>query len=223
MALIKGPEIKQNHIDFYGEELGTIIFEIDREWHQLNREWIVYRNLFETNQERHDIMHAASPSFFDLVKHSLMITTIMRASRLLDPEKSCGKENLTIRLLPNLVPTQHAEDIQKMVDSTLTKFSPMKDWRNRLYAHNDYERKIGVGDDLSSIRPSMVTDLIDSIMSPIDFLNLQLRGIHRANRLIASDATELNVLYLLDSALRMNPHTGYPEWLRQDIRNGVGN
>lgn len=220
MGFSTAKEIKESYLNSFGPNLGTVVFGIEQESFQLNLEWIVYRNLFDTNQERMDVMYKASGSFFEMVRHSLMITTIMRASRLLDPVKSFGKNNLTIQLLPALVLPEMHEEVNALVGDAINKFSPMKDWRNKLYAHNDLDSKMGLGTSLPSITPSMIKDLIDAIMAPIDHLNLKVRGVQRGAQIISRGNTERELLFLLYRALSSNSMEGYPEWLREDYRNG---
>jgi len=95
----------------------------------------------------------------------------------------------------------------------------MKEWRNKLYAHNDLDTKLKRGTGLPALRPSDVQLCIDAIIKPLDFLNQSVAGAVRANKLISQGPTELEVLYLLERGLNNRGMSGYPDWLTEDNRN----
>jgi len=220
MGIQKAPQIKLGYQNHFGPKLGAMLYEIEKESLQLMRTWIVYQNLFDTNQERHDVMYAASGGFFyHILQESMLASTIMRAGRLTDPVQTAGQDNLTIQQLPLLADERYKPELERLVAVALRANKPLKKWRHKKFAHNDLQEKLMPGTNLPEIRPSDVQNAIDAIMSPLDFLNLEVRGAHRAKRIIKSGPTELDVLYLLGVGLQ-SPSVPYPEWLRDDLRDG---
>jgi hypothetical protein len=133
-----GDELKQRNIDVMGETLGKQYSALFHEFASLNLYWKEFLELFGTNDKRIERLNQAAPGFFQMLQEQQFETNMSHLARLTDSPKSAGKQNLTVRSLPDLVSDQglkaelltHVEDVNQK-----TQFC--RDWRNRRFAHHD--------------------------------------------------------------------------------------
>lgn len=111
-------------------------------WYYLS----TYVELYDhPNPHRAEVIDATAPAFFIIVQASLGENILLRIARLLDPQKSCGKSNLSFEQL-----FQANDSIQpayEMFEKSATewkngKYSSLKDYRHKTLAHNDLELKL---------------------------------------------------------------------------------
>ena len=67
---------------------------------------------------------------------------LLHLARLTDPERVAGRETLTIRRLPAVVPEMLRLDVRTLVATAKTACEPVRPWRNRRLAHTDFESAI---------------------------------------------------------------------------------
>src|SRR3990172_5145349 len=105
-------EVRQQHLDLMGEELGSLYHALWNELAWLYAKWGEYVEMFGTKSSRIELVNQAAGHFFRVVQDSLWEDTLLHIARLTDPPKSRGKDNLTIRRLPGLI---HQADLKKNV------------------------------------------------------------------------------------------------------------
>jgi hypothetical protein len=133
-----GDELRQRNIDTMGETLGKQYSALFHEFASLNLYWKEFLELFGTNDKRIERLNKSAPGFFQMLQEQQFETNMSHLARLTDSPKSAGKENLTVRSLPDLVSDlglkaelkTHVADIEQK-----TQFC--RDWRNRRFAHHD--------------------------------------------------------------------------------------
>jgi hypothetical protein len=107
----------------------------------LHARWKLHRDLYASTPERIDLLNQSASSFFAIVQHLTIDDIIMRISRLLDPAKTSGQDNLTLdRLLKGLdpKPTPAVEARLADIRAKLTDaWSNPKLHRHKRLAHND--------------------------------------------------------------------------------------
>ena len=75
-------EVKQNHIEHMGEELGSIFHALWNEVAWLHQKWDQYNILFGTKPSRINLMNETAPLFFRIVQDSLWEDTLLNIARL---------------------------------------------------------------------------------------------------------------------------------------------
>ena len=133
-----GDEMKKRNIDLMGEALGRQYTALFFEFASLNLYWKEFLELFATSDKRIARLNQAAPQFFMMLQEQQFETNMSHLARLTDSPKSVGKENLTVRNLPDLVtdPGLKAE-LEKHVEDIKKKTEFCRDWRNRRFAHHD--------------------------------------------------------------------------------------
>lgn len=130
-------EVENEHITKLGPDLGPVFHVLwnDRAW--LVVKWQEYREMFGSSAEQVELLNSAG-LFFQIVQDTLWQDILLHLCRMTDPPKSMGRENLTLRSLPDLIsdPAVRAE-MAPLVEqaSKATEFA--RDWRNRHIGHRD--------------------------------------------------------------------------------------
>ena len=133
-------ELEKRNIAAMGESLGKQYTALHNEVVVLHLYWKEYLELFGTNQKRIDRMNQSAPGFFRMLQTELFQTNILHIARLTDPPQTMGKDNLTLRNLPDLVSDKNLKNkLIGLLALTEQKTSFCRDWRNRRFAHYDLE------------------------------------------------------------------------------------
>lgn len=132
MAEEYGPEeVKKRYVAAMGKELGQFFALLWNECAWLHWKWSDYAILFGSKPERDDLLNRAAPAFFKLVQNAMWEDILLHVCRLTDPPKSCGKDTLTLRRLPDLVSATIRPDVVSLLQDAVLKSEFARDWRNR--------------------------------------------------------------------------------------------
>ncbi|EKD73844.1 MAG: hypothetical protein ACD_45C00175G0004 [uncultured bacterium] len=195
-------ELKQHHIQIMGEKIGSHYHALWNELAQLYSKWDEYVELFGTKPSRLELLNSSAPLFFRTVQDSLWESTLIHITRITDPVKSCGKDNLSITRLECLVDVEIKGIISEKINIAVKKSNFCRDWRNRRIAHNDLSLALDSG--AVPLEPASRASIKDALQSIASVLNTVEE--HYMN-----STTEFNVikgfygaealLYVLDDGL----------------------
>ncbi len=192
-------------------------------WYQSHSDWLTYKNLFDTNQERIELINATVPRFFVQIKGTLLNSAILGVSRLVDSSYMGKRQNFTIKTIPSFFsnPTENkavAERLKEAVKNT----KKLVAWRNRKYAHNDTEIIRG-RETLPVIRPSIIDDAMYSTIAVVELAEHYLNIGPYSRRVIVAQAGELDLLWHLYRSKNQSQqvHEKYPDALKENKRNGI--
>lgn len=129
------------------DELKEAFEKIRNELVHLHRRWILYVQLFGTNPHRIDIINKTAPDVLVEFQWLTIDHLILALSKLTDPEKTCGKLNLSfnylIRKTEELGNTNLAEALKHVLSKLETAVEKFRLIRNKRIAHNDLVVAIG--------------------------------------------------------------------------------
>ena len=197
-------EIKKHHIEVMGNELGLFYHALQNELAWLCLKWEEYVNLFGTKPSRIDLLNKAAGHFFRIVQDALWENSLLHIARLTDPPKTMGKENLTIRKLPQLIGDETLrEKVSELVDVAVEKADFCRDWRNRHIAHKDLH--LALDSSVAPLKSASRKKVKESLQSISDVLNeiskYFMGSITMFEGIICpDDATSL--LHIIDDGLR---------------------
>ena len=156
---------KKEYIDGMGEPLGRLFYALVDEVEWLYIKWKEYISLYGAEQSYIDLLNKVAPLFFRFVQDLLIESIFLHITRLTDPPRSAGRDNLTIRKIPPLVSDQHlAGIIQSKIGVACQRSAFCRDWRNRHISHQDLQLAIGEGiNPLPFVDQSMVQEALDAI------------------------------------------------------------
>ena len=162
-------EVKQEHIEKLGDNLGALFHELSAEVTWLYIKWEEYVELFGKTPSRIDLLNQSAPLFFRIVQDSLWENVILHIARLTDPPRSSGKSNLSIQCLSGLVDKEIQETIAKQITNAKEKTNFCRDWRNRHIAHRDL--KLAIGEQVEPLKPASRAKMRHALESIAKVLN----------------------------------------------------
>ncbi len=86
-------EVKRQHIELMGKDLGSVFNELCNELAWLYIKWNQYVELYGTKSSRIELTNQAAPLFFRIVQDTLWEDTLLHIARFTDPPKSAGKKS----------------------------------------------------------------------------------------------------------------------------------
>ena len=95
-------------------------------------------------ETRIELLNKSAPSFFFLVQKTLIDSVILDIAKLTDPIESCKKKNITLRAIPNYIDDEiFKSEIQNEIDNLTNKIQFLRDKRNQMISHMDFEYYLG--------------------------------------------------------------------------------
>ncbi|MCW5959952.1 MAG: hypothetical protein KIS76_07300 [Pyrinomonadaceae bacterium] len=146
-------------------EFANIFEELNQHMYSLHANWLIFKQLFATNEERVKLLNDFAPIFFRYCQDSFANDIILSIARLTDPIKSSGKNTLSLeQLISKINPTLYS-DLRNSIDRQYLALKkvckPIKNVRNQKLAHNDLLTSLKLNPSLSTI---IDKDLVDSIL-----------------------------------------------------------
>src|SRR4051794_4573013 len=102
MTSSEADDYKASFVTAMGELLGEQVHALWLEVTWLYIKWAEFVEIFG-DRERISLLNKAAPSFFVIIEQAFWQDILLNLTRLTDPPRSAGKENLTIVNLPNLI------------------------------------------------------------------------------------------------------------------------
>lgn len=197
-------EVKQHHVDILGEDLGNRYHALSNELAWLYSKWGEYEELFGKKPERIELINKAAGHFFRIVQDSLWEDALLHIARLTDPPKSAGKENLTIRKLPDLIEQASLrEKVTELIEVSVKNADFCRDWRNRRIAHKDLGLALSIGaEPLKPASRAKVKEALNSISDVMNAIsNHYMDSTTMYENVGGSPGGAVSLLYVLDDGL----------------------
>ena len=114
----------------------------------LHSKWITYRQIFAGDTPgRLEKLNRAAGFCFYVTQQVTWNDTLLHLARLTDPPKSAGRRNLTLRALAAHISDESlATEVAALVEVTCSSCEFARVWRNRRFAHHDYEHALAIAD-----------------------------------------------------------------------------
>lgn len=123
-----------------GEELGELCFFLWKELTRLHLKWGEFRTLYGESEKEIALMNSVAPNFFGHLQDILWGDIMLHISRLTDPPRTAGRDNLSLKRLPTLIDEPNLKsNVEGLVAAAVVRSEFAKDWRNRHLAHCDMQ------------------------------------------------------------------------------------
>jgi hypothetical protein len=168
-------EILAQYVNAMGQDLGEVVAALYHRVAWLHMRWAIYRQLFAQSDRRIGLLNDAAPVFFSVVQRTLFDDVVLDLTRLTDPPRSRGKDNLTLRRLADHVPDPEFRlEIARLAEVALDACECLRDRRNRQLAHDDLS--LALSKPTEPIRGISYADIESALSAVRKLLNsLQLR------------------------------------------------
>lgn len=149
----------------------------------LHNNWEQYQKLYSHSKSRVQVLNACAPAFFAVTQVVLLRETILGISRLTDPPRQGGYDNLTLDFLlsdPRLSDQEELrEELKEAIEKAKSEAGPIRSRRNKTLAHLDFATATGSSDEpLQSLSKDVITKTVQLIEEPYKLHNARLHDTH---------------------------------------------
>ena len=157
-------------------DLSTIYKNINTEVKWIHVKWNVYKQLFDSSQEKIDLINRSAPQFFGIIQQIFFVDVVLGLSRLTDPAESSGHKNLSLQLVIDEFDNSGLLELSSKLDSDYEKIEqecePIRKWRNKKISHSDFQTTLNVSDNpLPNISKVDIENVLDKIRDFMDHIN----------------------------------------------------
>ncbi len=159
-----GPPVSYFHMSTLGKKMNADIEVFDELVVHLNYRWKLHKDLFQGSAYQCELFNESGSNVWVALRESLLDAIFMDISRLLDPTKSFGKDNLSIE---RLLPMAAKKKPVKILDTEFLEIKELyqrliRPWRNQRLSHNDINTLSGQT-GLPDVTFSEIDELITKI------------------------------------------------------------
>ena len=222
---ISPEEIRSQHIEILGEELGPIFHELYNDIAWAQHKWKEYRTLFGVSAARIEMLDEAASAFFGMAQHILWADMLLHLCRLTDPaemgSKHNRKQNLSIQRLPSLIPdTGLRSELEVLVSAAVTSTDFARDWRNRHLAHSDLNHALELpGSELAMASRAHVHTSLDALEEVVQRIHESYYDYRLPMPIGGEQGDAFDLLNLLAEALGPNRKAEWRESERAELEN----
>ena len=208
-------EVRERHIATMGAELGELFFLLKQQLFQQFIQWNEYVDAFGTNEQCIELFNKVAGGFARSVQDALWADVLLGLTRITDPPKSVGKDNLSVARVPDLLDGDLQGSIAQQVKAASDSTAFARDWRNRYLAHRDLSH--AMDPSASPLEPASRTHVNDALESIVTVMN-NVESAYEDSTTFYSEARYSNgvvgLLYTLDDGVR------FDEQRRERLKSG---
>ena len=127
-------EVRERHVKAMGDELGELFYLLKQQLFQQFVQWNEYVDAFGTNEERIALLNKVAGGFARSVQDALWADVLLGLTRITDPPKSVGKDNLSIARIPDLLDGELKESVAELVKAAADATAFARDWRKPAFS-----------------------------------------------------------------------------------------
>ena len=166
------PDMEQQHLEAFGDQLGPIYHALYNEVLWLHMKWLEYRKLYAGSADRTELLNSTAPFFFHVVQEVVWEDVLLHIARLTDPARdSNNNENLSLFRLPESIAGPGlAEEVRKLVNNAESRARFARTWRNKRLAHRDLAHALEQATRLPKISRQDVESVLEGFRAVMDRL-----------------------------------------------------
>ena len=201
-------QIAKDYEDKMGAELGGVFYLIYNEIIYLHQLWNTYKELYTLETSRINIMNSTAPFYFYLTQKGLFENIILSIARLTDPMKTRQFKNFTLNILPSLINDDKLRNEIELglKEIVLKSVVFAREYRSKIYAHRDYDIKLGTATlegnaSIENIEMALqsIRDLMDKITMHYEYSTTDYQ-----NSIHSGDGRSL--LFILEKGLNCSEY-----------------
>ena len=166
-------------------EFGRVFYELWRGWSSAvvrrDEYWALYGN-----PDDMDLLNRLSGHFFGILQTIKWDDLLLCVTRLTDPARSVGRDNLSIAQLPNYCEDHKLrKEVEDGVGRARVAAEFARDWRNRRISHTDLSHVLEAErDPLAEANLKKVSAALDSVHNVLNTISMKLRDTDIANLVV---------------------------------------
>lgn len=204
--------VKREYQNKLGEEFGSIFHALMNDWCLGKMRIEEFRLLFGNVEDLKLLNAITGGGFLYDIQKILWDDLMLRLSRMTDPARSAGKENLTVQRLPELCKEPKLRcEVDNRVKAAVESTKFARDWRNRRISHADLARAISPdANPLDHANIEKVGKALDAVHAVLECISIKLLKEHiwndvvippRAGAFVAHTKQLAKAVQYIDSAI----------------------
>lgn len=166
------PEVKQVHLEAFGQQLGPVYHALYDEVVWLHAKWLEYRKLFGQSPERVQLLNEVAPFYFSITQDVYWHDVLLHIARLTDPPRQGSFENLSLFQLVAAVPEANLRsEVDGLIDVATERAGFARAYRNKYLAHSDIAHALGRAEPLTQGSRQDVEDALAAIAMVLNRLS----------------------------------------------------
>ncbi|EOW4146846.1 hypothetical protein ACOW9W_004155 [Vibrio parahaemolyticus] len=142
-----------------------IFAQLKEEVNIIHFRWITYRQIYAQGPEVIELLNTNGGYFFYITQHLYLDNVALAFSKLTDPNRQCGKDNLSLKQLIVIAndrkDVELTQDLKSKFEALFNSCQKFRLHRNKRIAHADLEHAIGIADEpLPGISQQYVEDAL---------------------------------------------------------------
>ena len=183
--------------DKLGREFSMVLVALTRDWASALMRYKEFRELF-AGADNVKLLNAVGGGLFRDVQQISWSDLMLRLTRLTDPPRSAGRDNLTIQRLPDLCKDPELRhEVVGLMRKAIDAAGFARDWRNRLIGHADLDRAIDPrAKPLDSANLQKVKRALTAVHAVLNTVNVRLLGTTIENDVVIRPRARAFMAYL---------------------------
>ena len=190
--------VRREHQDKLGEEFGTVYHGLWNDWAWGLLRIQEFRELFSRVTHVELLNAVTGGGFLWDVQHILWDDLMLRVSRLTDPVRSAGKDNLTVQRLPDFCEDPGLRDeVKSRVDAAVDAAEFARDSRNRRISHADLSRTLKPNaEPLAPVSLRRAAAALDAVHVVLNTISVRLMDAELMNEVAGAPRARAFVSYV---------------------------
>lgn len=143
MSDLNNEKRMREYSNVLGQEAGECLLLLENKLLGIHHDWLVYKGLFGTSEERVNVLNSASGLVAWTVERTMWDSIVLRLAHLGDPTSN-SQETLSVDKLISVLRTDGWDEEKKAGYRTLRKYvkrllGELEPIRNKVLAHADYD------------------------------------------------------------------------------------
>jgi hypothetical protein len=198
-------EVRERHVEAMGDEIGELFYLLKQQLFQLFVQWNEYVDAFGTNEERIALLNKVAGGFARSVQDALWADVLLGLTRITDPPRSVGKDNLSVARNPNLLDGELKESVAELVNVAAETTTFARDWRNRHLAHRDLSHAMDPSaSPLEKASRAHVRDALEAIVAVMNKVEVAFESSSTFYAEARYSNGIVGLLYTLDDGVRFD-------------------
>jgi hypothetical protein len=206
---LSSEDVRRDFIDSFPNQSGELAYYLWNDISLLHMNWNAYRDLFASDVETIDLLNSIAPVFFAMSERTIRRDTLLRICRIMDPANFAGDESKPNASLTQLfdrvsgeMSEQVLEEIQLGLSELLTLSKPIRDLRNKRYAHSDLEVVLELRDEpLPGVSRALIEDVLAGIRNLFNTIQAQFNKSHTSFENVVTSQSTKTLLFHLQRAM----------------------
>jgi hypothetical protein len=152
--------------------------KLDSDLVELHADWALFKQLYGKSSPRVDLLNKVAASFFSRLQWIMLRDVIISISRLLDPPRMRGSENLVLEQLVEQLTGSALAPLRDVLVGKLKAVratsKPLQTYRHKRVAHRDKEVAVGL-ESLPGISRQLIEDSLSAVRDFMNTIQLHFR------------------------------------------------